>query len=240
MSIFKKVLSVGSGKLASELNNIVQAINEKEKEFVGEAIYPEPSDYDRGYMLRYFLKKDTSDKIIEVSKVRYNKSISKLYMKGTIIKWILQKPVKDIFNQGYLFKGAATRNQENTLKASLEVKGIDKFITQYDKFVNIESDVEGYKFEDLSKEEKLRIIKRLPSTLQKPPAKLPKPKFKTKRKLPERDLKPRKRRFTPRTSGGGGGFSEYRDEGFNEEGNVGGGMGGDYGNSGQNESMSQY
>ncbi len=33
MSIFKKVLSVGSGKLASELNNIVDAINDKEKEF---------------------------------------------------------------------------------------------------------------------------------------------------------------------------------------------------------------
>ena len=33
MSIFKKVLSVGSGKLASELNNVVQAINDKEKEF---------------------------------------------------------------------------------------------------------------------------------------------------------------------------------------------------------------
>jgi preprotein translocase subunit SecA len=33
LSIFKKVLSVGSGKLASELNNVVQAINDKEKEF---------------------------------------------------------------------------------------------------------------------------------------------------------------------------------------------------------------
>ena len=33
MSIFKKVLSVGSGKLASELNDVVQAINDKEKEF---------------------------------------------------------------------------------------------------------------------------------------------------------------------------------------------------------------
>ena len=33
MSIFKKVLSVGSGKLASELNDVVQAINEKENEF---------------------------------------------------------------------------------------------------------------------------------------------------------------------------------------------------------------
>jgi len=33
LSIFKKVLSVGSGKLASELNDVVQAINDKEKEF---------------------------------------------------------------------------------------------------------------------------------------------------------------------------------------------------------------
>ena len=33
MSIFKKVLSVGSGKLATELNIIVDAINDKEQEF---------------------------------------------------------------------------------------------------------------------------------------------------------------------------------------------------------------
>tara|TARA_B100001115_G_scaffold14290_1_gene9948 strand:+ start:1581 stop:4178 length:2598 start_codon:yes stop_codon:yes gene_type:complete len=33
LSIFKKVLSVGSGKLASELNDVVQAINDKEKDF---------------------------------------------------------------------------------------------------------------------------------------------------------------------------------------------------------------
>jgi len=33
LSIFKKVLSVGSGKLASELNIVVDAINSKEQEF---------------------------------------------------------------------------------------------------------------------------------------------------------------------------------------------------------------
>ena len=33
LSIFKKVLSVGSGKLATELNTIVAAINSKEQEF---------------------------------------------------------------------------------------------------------------------------------------------------------------------------------------------------------------
>ena len=33
LSLFKKVLSVGSGKLATELNSIVDAINDKEQEF---------------------------------------------------------------------------------------------------------------------------------------------------------------------------------------------------------------
>ena len=34
LSIFKKVLSVGSGKLASELNTVVDAINNKEQELL--------------------------------------------------------------------------------------------------------------------------------------------------------------------------------------------------------------
>ena len=33
MNVFKKVLSVGSGKLSSELNSIVEKINAKETEF---------------------------------------------------------------------------------------------------------------------------------------------------------------------------------------------------------------
>jgi len=33
VNVFKKVLSVGSGKLASELNSVVDKINAKESEF---------------------------------------------------------------------------------------------------------------------------------------------------------------------------------------------------------------
>lgn len=133
---------------------------------VSEPVYPQPEDYDKGYFLRYFIKDTRNGKIIEVKKETSRKKLEQKYLKGITVKWILEKPVRDIFNQGYLYKGAATRNKENTQKANLELKGLDLFVTEFDKYVNIESDVEGYKFEDLSREEKLKIIKRT-SNIQK-------------------------------------------------------------------------
>lgn len=200
-------------------SEIAPGISVDEPEFVSEAVYPEPSDYERGFMMRYFLRKDTSDKIVEVTKQTYNTSISKLYFKGTIVKWILEKPVKDIFNQGYLFKGAATRNKENTLKGSLELKGLDTFITEYDKFVNVESDIEGYKFEELPPKEQIRIIKQLPSTLQTEPKKPAKPKFKKfppKKKLRVAGPLPNPRRTS--RGGGGGRLTPYETGIFSEDG----------------------
>ena len=140
-----------------------------ESKVVSEQSFPEPKDYEKGFFTRYFIKDIRVGKIVEVEKLTYDKKEEEKHLLGTTIRWILQKPVKDIFNQGFLFKGAATRNKENTMKASLEMKGLDKFITIYDKFVNIESDVEGYKFEELPEEEKRRIIFKQ-SPLRKPPA----------------------------------------------------------------------
>jgi hypothetical protein len=215
------------------------AISEETQEFSGDSIYPEPSDYKKGFMMRYFLKKNTSDKIIEVTKIRYDKSISKLYFKGTSIKWILEKPVKDIFNQGYLFKGAATRNKENTTKGNLELKGLSSLITEFDKFVNIESDLEGYKFEELPPKEQIRIIRNKPSTLQKSPKKLVKPKFKRtlKKQKVKRELPPVPPRRRPPTGGGGGGgiVEYYNDNNFGE-----GIEGGVRGSNSGNQEISQY
>lgn len=140
-----------------------------ENKIVSEQTFPTPKDYEKGFFIRYFIKDLRGGKIIEVKKFTYDKKEQEKYLLGTTSRWILQKPVKDIFNQGFLFKGAATRNKENIMKASLLMKGLDKFITEYDKFVNIESDVEGYKFEELPEEEKVRIIFKQ-SSLRKPPA----------------------------------------------------------------------
>ena len=156
-------------ELISVDNNDIIFNGKKTIPFESETVFPTPEDYNRGFMFRYFLKNFTTGKIIEVKKVNYTKLIKKKYYKGDILKWILTKPAKDIFNQGYLYKGAITRNKANTKEISFNITGLDTYITEYDKFVNIESDVKGFKFEDLPKKEKIRIIKNQRTNLQKPP-----------------------------------------------------------------------
>lgn len=213
---------------------------------VSEPIYPQPEEYTKGFFTRYFVKDSRNGKIVEVKKETYSKKLKEKYLKGTTIKWILEKPVRDIFNQGFLYKGAATRNKENTQKANLELKGLDLFVTEFDKYVDIESDVEGYRFEDLSREEKLRIIKRT-SNIQK---KKPKEKIKRFKKIKpiKRSVRPEPRTTAPvlstaprRTGSGGGGGGGYsnNDEGIFDEGNRGGGFGGG-GNVGGSSTMNQY
>lgn len=185
-----------------------------EEKLVTESVFPSPEDYDKGFFLRYYVKDNRNGKIIEVKKTTYKEKLKEKYLSGTSIKWILDKPVKDIFNQGYLYKGAITRNKENVKKGSLEIKGLDTFITEYDKFVNIESDLEGYKFEELPRNEKIRIIKKI-SNFQKTPKKAPKPRFKKKLKkklIPIDDLGNTQTSTNPTSggssSGGGGGYNE--------------------------------
>ena len=152
-----------------------------EEKIVTEPVFPTPEDYDKGFFLRYYIKDNRNGKIIEVKKDTYKEKTKEKFLSGIDVKWILDKPVKDIFNQGYLYKGAITRNKENVKKASLELKGLDTFITEYDTFVNVQSDVEGFKFEELPRNEKIRIIKKI-SNIQKTPKKSPKPRFKKKPK----------------------------------------------------------
>lgn len=182
---------------------------EYEDLLVSEQTGPEPEDYDRGYFYRYFVKDNRNGKIIEVKKETQTKKLKEQYLSGVELKWIITKPVKDIFNQGYLFKGSATRNKENVMKANLDMKGLDNYITEFDTFANIESDVEGFKFEELPKPEKIRIIRKI-SNLQKLPLVKPKPRFKkpTPIKKSVRPFPVRTQPTPPRpttSSGGGGG-----------------------------------
>lgn len=196
------------------------SIPEYEDKLVSQQIHPEVEDYDKGFFLRYFIKDTRNGKIVEVNKDTSKKKLVEKYLIGVSVKWILEKPVKDIFNQGYLFKGAVTRNKENTLKASLTIKGLDTFITEYDKFVNIESDIQGYKFEELPKAEKIRIIRNI-STIQSKPKKEPKPRFKKKPQkqplLPRSPIQTASTLPNPRRSGGSGGGG-YETGTFSEDG----------------------
>jgi len=170
-----------TGEIPSDLSvTIIEDPNELTEEqqvqqefFSSFDIVPTPKDYKRGFIIRYFLKDTTTNKIIEVDKNFYESKSDILYIQNLSIKWIIDKPLKDIFNQGYVYKGTISRNKESVMEATLLMKGIDSYITNFSKFADIESDVEGYKFEELSEEEQIRIIRTQPSNLQKnPPKKL--------------------------------------------------------------------
>ena len=175
-----------------------------EQKLVSEPVYPTPEDYEKGFFLRYFVKDKRNGKIIEAKSTTYKEKTKEKFLLGVDLKWILEKPVKDIFNQGYLYKGAITRNKENTKKQDLVMKGLYDFIVEYDKFVNIESDVEGYKFEELPRVEKMRIIEKVSSIQNKPKVK-PKPRFKKKKRVSPTPITPVNTNNSPSTSGGGGG-----------------------------------
>lgn len=191
-----------------------------EEMLVSEPVFPNVEDYDKGFFLRYFIKDNRNGKIIEVKKDTWSKKLVEKYLSGVTVKWILDKPVKDIFSQGYLYKGAESRNKENTLKASLEMKGLAEYITEYDKFANIQSDVEGYKFEELPKPEKIRIIRQISNIQKSPPP--PKPRFeeRPKKQLPRKKVVQASALSNPRRSGGGsrGRLSSYETGIFSEDG----------------------
>jgi len=209
-------------ELISVDNNDIIFNGKKTIPFESETVFPTPEDYNRGFMFRYFLKNFTTGKIIEVKKVNYTKLIKKKYYKGDVLKWILTKPAKDIFNQGYLYKGAITRNKANTKEISFNITGLDTYITEYDKFVNIESDVKGFKFEDLPKKEKIRIIKQQRPNIQRPPKVKPRA-FLRPEPVDNTPALPISQSNSPSgggsTGGGGGGLNQSFDEVMNDPDN---------------------
>jgi len=191
-----------TGKGPTESSQEIEKVpdHEHDEEFAGEgstftaeSSYPTPQDYKTGYFKRYFIHDTRNGEVTEVLKKNYDLSKTFLYIKTGEVNWVVEKPVKDIFNQGYNFKGAASRNRENILKLSLQVPNVDDYITDYGKFADIESDVEGYAFEELPPKEQTRIIKKQTPTVQQHPIKNVKPRFKPKK---EKTLKIKNNLYT--------------------------------------------
>ena len=119
---------------------------------------PTPPDYKKGFFIRYFLEDTRNKNVIEVEANTYRKKGTELYIKQAQVKWVLDKPVKDLFNQGYLYKGAASRNREAIMSSSQSMPKLRELIKDYGKFADIESDVAGYKFIDLPVKQQKRLI----------------------------------------------------------------------------------
>lgn len=150
-------------------------------------VYPKPEDYNKGFFIRYFIIDTRDGKLAEVDVQAYNRYSQELFIKSAKVKWILDKPVKDIFNQGYLYKGAATRNRENILEAGVNFPELRDYITDYGQFADIESDVEGYEFKDLSKQDKQRLIYATKPNIQEEPLRRGKPRFKSGKRKKEKN-----------------------------------------------------
>jgi hypothetical protein len=153
-----------------------------------ESPVPTPTNYKQGFFLRYFLEDTRDGRVLEVGKASYGIKGKKLFINTAEVKWVLDKPVKDLFNQGYLYKGAASRNRQAIVEASQKMSKLRDIITDYGKFADIESDVEGFKFIDLPEKEQKRLIrKQSPSSQQEPLVKQV-PTFLGKKRM-ERKLK---------------------------------------------------
>ena len=140
---------------------------------ISSAIKPKVEDYDRGFFKRYYLKDSRNGKIVETTEKIYNSELEKLFIKGTTIDWVIQKPAKDLIIEGSLYQGAITRNKLKVQQAEQQLRGIADYITQYDEFVEVESTMEGYSFEELPYNQKVNAIDLLPSSIQSPKKEIP-------------------------------------------------------------------
>ena len=159
-----------------------------------ELVYPVPENYKRGFFIRYFVNDTRNGDIVEVNEKSYKRYAKELYIKGATVKWILEKPLKDIFMSGFLYKGAATRNIENVNEASFKIPNLKEYITDYGQFVEIESDVEGFKFEELPRKEQQRLIRKVRPNFQEAPLKKVAPRF---GKLKDVEVKAKSNLYTP-------------------------------------------
>lgn len=187
---------------------------------VSSAIKPKVEDYDKGFIKRFYLKDSRNGKIVETTEKIYNSEIEKLFIKGTTIDWVIQKPARDLIIEGSLYQGAITRNKLKVQQAEQQLRGIADYITQYDEFVEVESTMEGYSFEELPYNQKVNAIDLLPSNIQSPKKEIPvRPKKVVKPSqsvIVENDSQPIKANPKPKQtlsqSGGGGSRTAFYDE----------------------------
>jgi len=195
------------------LQDPTEADSEEENFIIQQNVKPKVEDYDKGFFKRYYLKDSRNGKIVETNEKIYNSELEKLFIKGTTIDWVIQKPANDILIEGSLYQGAITRNKLKVQQAEQQLRGIADYITQYDEFVEVESYTEGYSFEELPYKQKLNAIDLLPSNIQKPKKEIPvRPKKAVKpsiNKIPVEDpeiikVKPKPLASNTKTGGGGG------------------------------------
>jgi hypothetical protein len=92
-------------------------------------IYRKPAekDYKAGFFTRYFIRDETSNKVVEVNRAKYieiRKSNTRIY--STVkLDWLITGESDDTYIDGYKVSGLATLNSEIIQEKSKELKGLD-------------------------------------------------------------------------------------------------------------------
>lgn len=85
-------------------------------------------DYDKGYVIRYFIKKINDNSIVEISKLTYDDYIGNLIDQNLYsvidIKWQFVGPILTTYNQGITIRGVVDINQRALRAAEQKLPGI--------------------------------------------------------------------------------------------------------------------
>ena len=103
--------------------------------FVEDKVEPNLTVVKDGVWTRYFLKKITNQKIIEVSKKKYLFFDQAPNIESVKLNWIIQGPVENRLINNYLYYGAEHNNRIATLRLNNTFDGISSHITDFAEFV---------------------------------------------------------------------------------------------------------
>ena len=127
-----------TGKQAKDNSKKLTPVNEAKIEkplFVEDKVQPNLTTVKNGKWTRYFLKKDTNQKIIEVTKKKYLLLHNTSNIQSAKLDWFIQGPVENRLINNYLYYGAEHNNRIATLKLNNTFDGISSYITDFTEFV---------------------------------------------------------------------------------------------------------
>lgn len=103
--------------------------------FVEDKVQPNLTTVKNGKWTRYFLKKASNQKIIEVTKKKYLSFINTSNIQSAKLDWFIQGPVENRLINSYLYYGAEHNNRISTIKLDRSFSGISSYLTDYTEFV---------------------------------------------------------------------------------------------------------
>jgi len=98
-------------------------------------VVPKETDYENKKFKRYFSKDRRSGKIVELDLKEFNKVKKYPSYRCLELDWWIEGPVKDTTYNGYVYKGAETRNLETLNLHAKDFFGIKDYLYALDEFV---------------------------------------------------------------------------------------------------------